>query len=157
MLCRNQKEVRGIVKKYILEFIRRGLIACGFGPIVFAIVYLILQSQADIETLSVHQMCTGIFTLSALAFLAGGMNVIYQIERLPLMVAILIHGSVLYVSYLATYLLNGWLESGSIPILVFTIIFVLGYLAIWAIIYTVTIRRTKKLNDILKKNQQKTK
>ena len=143
------------MKKYVLEFIRRGLIACGFGPIVFAIVYLILQNQAGVETLSVHQMCTGIFTLSALAFLAGGMNVIYQIERLPLMLSILIHGSVLYVSYLATYLLNGWLESGSLPFLVFTVIFVLGYLAIWAIIYTVTIRRTKKLNDILKKNQQK--
>lgn len=143
------------MKKYVLEFIRRGLIACGFGPIVFAIVYLILQNQAGVETLSVHQMCTGIFTLSALAFLAGGMNVIYQIERLPLMLSILIHGVVLYVSYLATYLLNGWLESGSLPILVFTVIFVLGYLAIWAIIYTVTIRRTKKLNDILKKNQQK--
>ena len=143
------------MKKYVLEFIRRGLIACGFGPIVFAIVYLILQNQAGVETLSVHQMCTGIFTLSALAFLAGVMNVIYQIERLPLMLSILIHGVVLYVSYLATYLLNGWLESGSLPILVFTVIFVLGYLAIWAIIYTVTIRRTKKLNDILKKNQQK--
>ena len=145
------------MKKYVLEFIRRGLIACGFGPIVFAIVYLILQNQAGVETLSVHQMCTGIFTLSALAFLAGGMNVIYQIERLPLMLSILIHGVVLYVSYLATYLLNGWLEWGTIPITVFSIIFVLGYLAIWAIIYTVTIRRTKKLNDILKKNQQKTK
>lgn len=143
------------MKKYVLEFIRRGLIACGFGPIVFAIVYLILQNQAGVETLSAHQMCTGIFTLSALAFLAGGMNVIYQIERLPLMLSILIHGVVLYVSYLATYLLNGWLERGSLPILVFTVIFVLGYLAIWAIIYTVTIRRTKKLNDILKKNQQK--
>ena len=30
------------MKKYILEFMRRGLAACGFGPIVLAILYLIM-------------------------------------------------------------------------------------------------------------------
>ena len=34
-------------------------------------------------------------------------------------IAILIHGSALYISYWGTYLLNGWLEWGSTPILVF--------------------------------------
>ena len=101
-----------------------------------------------------NQLCVGIFSLSALAFIAGGMNVIYQIERLPLMVAILIHGSILYVSYLATYLLNGWLEGGVMPILVFTGIFVLGYLIIWSIIYSIIKKRTENLNEILKKKQQ---
>ena len=104
------------MKRVILDFLRRGSIACGLGPIILAIVYLILQKQAGVETLTVNQLCVGIFSLSALAFIAGGMNVIYQIERLPLMVAILIHGSILYVSYLATYLLNGWLEGGVMPI-----------------------------------------
>ena len=98
------------MKRVILVFLRRGSIACGLGPIILAIVYLILQKQAGVENLTVNQLCVGIFSLSALAFIAGGMNVIYQIERLPLMVAILIHGSILYVSYLATYLLNGWLK-----------------------------------------------
>ena len=72
------------MKRIILEFLRRGLIACGLGPIVLAILYLILQHQAAIETLTVNQVCIGIFSLSALAFIAGGMNVIYQSERLPL-------------------------------------------------------------------------
>ena len=92
--------------------------------------------------------------MSALAFIAGGMNVIYQIERLPLMVAILIHGGVLYVSYLATYLINDWLEWGVTPILVFTGIFVFGYLVIWAIIYSIIKRNTEKLNMMLKQKQQ---
>jgi len=144
------------MKKNILEFFRRGFVACGFGPIVLAILYLILQHQAVIETLTVNQVCLGIFSLSALAFIAGGMNVIYQIERLPLMVAILIHGSVLYVSYLVTYLLNDWLEWGVIPILIFSGIFILGYLVIWAIIYSLIKRRTEKLNMILKQKQQST-
>ncbi len=142
------------MKKNVLEFFRRGFVACGFGPIVLAVSYLILQHQAAIETLTVNQVCLGIFSLSALAFIAGGMNVVYQIERLPLMVAILIQGSVLYISYLVTYLLNDWLEWGTTPILVFTVIFVLGYLAIWAVIYSVTKRNTERLNEILKKKQQ---
>ena len=142
------------MKKNILEFLRRGFVACGFGPIVLAILYLILQHEAEIETLTVNQVCLGIFSLSALAFIAGGMNVIYQIERLPLMVAILIHGGVLYISYLVTYLLNNWLEWGTIPILVFSGIFILGYLMIWAIIYCIIRKRTERLNEILKKKQE---
>ena len=143
------------MKQFILEFLRRGLIACGFGPLVLAVLYLILQQQAALETLTVHQVCLGIFSLSALAFLAGGMNVLYQLERLPLMVAILIHGIVLYAAYLITYLLNSWLEWGKTPILVFSAIFILGYLAVWAVIYCLTIRNTKKLNQMLKEKQNR--
>ena len=137
----------------VLEFIRRGLIASGLGPVVLAILYLILYKQAAIDTLTVQQVCLGIFTLYMLAFIAGGMNVLYQIERLPLMVAILINGSVLYFSYLGTYLINGWLERGLTPILIFTGLFVLGYLVIWSIIYTIIKKRTKKLNEILNQKQ----
>ena len=142
------------MKKNILDFFRRGFVACGFGPVVLAVLYLILQHKADIESLTVKQVCIGIFSLSALAFVAGGMNVIYQIERLPLMVAILIHGSVLYISYLGTYLLNDWLEWGVTPILVFSGIFVFGYLVIWAIIYSIIRRNTAKLNKILQEKQR---
>lgn len=139
------------MKRIILEFSRRGLIAAGLGPIVLAVIYLVLQQQGAVEFLTVNEVCLGIFSLSTLAFIAGGMNVIYQIEQLPLMVAILIHGGVLYISYLGTYLLNSWLEWGVTPILVFTTIFVFGYFVIWAIIYSITKRRTEKLNELLKK------
>lgn len=142
------------MKRNVLDFCRRGLIACGFGPIVLAILYLILQNHGVLQTLTINQVCLGMFSLSALAFIAGGMNAIYQLEQLPLMVAILIHGSVLYISYLGTYLLNGWLEWGVTPILVFSGIFVFGYLAIWAIIYSITKKRTERINEILKKKQK---
>ena len=142
------------MKKFVLEFVRRGLIATGLGPIVLAIVYLILKQSAAIDTLTVNQVCIGIFSLSALAFIAGGMNAIYQVERLPLLTAILIHGGVLYIGYLGTYLLNDWLDFGVIPIIVFTAIFVAGYIVIWAIIYSIIRRNTAKLNEMLKKKQQ---
>ena len=142
------------MKKTVLEFLRRGFVACGFGPLVLAFLYLILQRQAGLETLTVDQVCLGIFSLTGLAFVAGGMNVIYQVERLPLMLAILIHGGVLYISYLLTYLINGWLAWGSTPILVFTGIFALVYLVIWVIIYSTTQKKTARLNEMLKQNRQ---
>lgn len=144
------------MKKTVLEFCRRGIVACGLGPLVLVVLYLIMQDRAGIESLTVNEVCLGIVSLSALAFLAGGMNVIYQIERLPLMVAILIHGCILYVSYLATYLLNGWLERGAVPILVFSGIFAVGYVAIWVLIYCIIKKRTDRLNEILEKKQRST-
>ena len=137
------------MKKTIGEFFRRGLTACGFGPIILAILYWILYRCGTLQTLTVTQVCIGIFSLSALAFIAGGMNVIYQVEQLPLMVAILIHGCALYISYLGTYLINGWLEWGIAPIFVFSGIFLFGYLTIWGIIYSIIKKRTEKLNEKL--------
>ena len=141
------------MRQVIREFFRRGLVACGCGPLILAAVYLILQ-QAGLQTLTVQEVCVGIISLWGLAFLAGGMNVVYQIERLPLMGAILIHGMVLYVGYLVTYLVNDWLAWGMTPVLVFTAIFVLGYLAVWAVIYTVTKQNTEQVNAMLKDIQQ---
>lgn len=141
------------MKKFALEFLRRGLVACGLGPIVLAVLYLVLK-QHGVETLTVDEVCLGIFSLTALSFIAGGMNAVYQMERLPLMLAILIHGGVLYAGYLAVYLLNGWLQQGLTPLLIFTAVFVIGYLVIWVIIYSVTKQKTAKLNQMLKKQQE---
>ena len=143
------------MKNIAKEFCRRGISACGLGPVVLAALYLILQHTGGMETLAVNEVCVGIFSLSALAFIAGGMNVIYQIERLPLMAAISIHGGVLYVSYLLTYLVNDWLDWGTAPILVFTGIFAVGYLLIWAVIYSVIKKNTDKINEAMRKSRQK--
>ena len=142
--------------KYILkEFCRRGIAACGLGPLALAVIYLFLQYNGVVEVLTVNEVCVGIFSLSALAFVAGGMNVVYQIERLPLMVAISIHGGVLYVSYLLTYLVNDWLDWGAAPFLVFTGIFAVGYLLIWAVIYSIIKRNTDRINEAMRKSRQK--
>lgn len=142
------------MKKITLEFLRRGSIASGIGPIVLAIVYLVLEKAAGIQALTVSEVVIGIFSLTALAFIAGGMNAIYQIERLPLMTAILIHGVVLYLSYLVTYLINDWLDFGVIPVVVFSLIFVVGYIVIWAIVYFIIRKNTQEINEMLKKKQQ---
>ena len=107
-----------------------------------------------IEVLTVNEVCIGIFSISALAFMAGGMNAVYQIEKLPLTIAILLHGGVLYISYLGTYLVNGWLEWGKTSILTFSGIFLIVYLVIWVIIYVTTKKRTERINEILKDKQK---
>ena len=66
------------MRQVIREFFRRGLVACGFGPLILAAVYLILQ-QAGLQTLTVQEVCVGIISRWGLAFLGGGINVVYQI------------------------------------------------------------------------------
>ena len=79
------------MKKFICDFVHRGLIACGFGPIVLAIIYLFAQKYDGVQTIPVHEAVLSILTSALLAFIAGGINAIYKIERLPLALAIFIH------------------------------------------------------------------
>jgi len=145
------------MKKFAWEFVRRGLPACGLGPIVLAVLYLVLHHAAGMDSLSVHQVCVGIFSLSALAFVAGGISAIYQLERLPLMLSILIQGVVLYLCYLGTYLVNDWLVWGAFPVLVFSGIFIVGYFFIWMIVYSIVKRNTASVNEGLRLKRQKEK
>lgn len=141
------------MKRFLLDFLRRGALAAGIGPVVLAAVYLVLEKTAGLNSLTASQVAVGILSLTALAFVAGGLNALYGIERLSLMAAVLIHGGVLYLGYLATYLLNGWLEEGWLSLLIFTVIFVVGYLVIWAVIYAIVRKSTARINEKLHEKQ----
>lgn len=138
------------MKKFLKEFFLRGLICAAGGPVVLAIIYGILGAAGAAESLFPQKVCVEILSITALAFVAAGMTAIYQMEQLPLPTMILLHGGVLYMAYILTYLVNGWLLNQLKPILVFTGIFIAGYSAIWTIIYAVTRAKTKKLNEKLK-------
>ena len=139
-----------LVRKHFGQFMMRGLVAMGFGPLVLAIVYSILAITGVVEQVSVSDMILGIFTMTLLAFLTGGITVVYQIEELAISKAITIHGVILYICYAVVYLVNGWIEDGVIPFAIFTAIFVVGYLLIWIIIYLITRKSTEKVNNSLK-------
>ena len=134
------------MKKYVLEFLKRGLYAAAGGPVVLAIVYGILGAVGVIESLSPNQVMTGVLSVTLLAFTAAGITMIYTVEQLPLINAILIHGFVLYLDYILIYLLNGWVKHQLVPILVFTGIFIAGYALIWLIVYGIIQSNTKKIN-----------
>lgn len=138
------------MKKFLKEFLFRGLICTSGGPIVLAVIYGILGATGAVEAFSPREVCMGIVTITLLAFIAAGMTAIYQMEQLPLPIMILLHGGALYIAYILTYLMNGWLQKSLIPILVFTGIFVVGYAVIWLIIYSVEKAKAEKLNKLLK-------
>ena len=138
------------MKKFWKEFLFRGLICAAGGPLVLAIIYGILGSTGTVEAVSTTEVCKGIVTITLLAFIAAGMTAIYEMEQLPLPNMILLHGGALYIAYILTYLINGWLQNSLIPILVFTGIFVVCYAIIWLIIYCVEKVKAEKLNKILK-------
>ena len=137
------------MKKFWKEFLLRGLLAAGGGPVVLAIVYGILGATGTVTQFAPGEVCMGILTVTLLAFTVAGMTAIYQMEQLPLPIAILLHGGALYIAYILIYLLNGWLQRSLIPILVFTGIFIVGYALIWLIVYRVERAKAEKLNKIL--------
>lgn len=139
------------MKKFWKEFILRGFVACGFGPIILAIIYGVLGATGAAQTLTPAEVCKGILTIALMAFIAGGVTVVYQMEELPLFLAILIHGIALYLDYLMLYLVNGWIAEGVKPLLIFTGIFILGYAIIWAIIYAIIRKDARNINRHLPK------
>ena len=138
------------MKKFWKEFLLRGLICAAVGPLVLAIIYGILGTTGTVAYLSPSEVCMGILTITLLAFPAAGMTAIYQMEQLPLPTMILLHGGALYIAYLLTYLINGWLLRQLTPILIFTGIFLAGYTLIWLIIYWVEKTKAEKLNKMLR-------
>ena len=138
------------MKKFLKEFLFRGLICAAGGPLVLAVIYGILGAVGAAKTIPATEVSMGIVTITLLAFIAAGMTAIYQVEQLPLVTMILLHGGALYIAYILTYLMNGWLQNSLIPILIFTGIFLVGYALIWLIIYCIEKAKADKLNKLLK-------
>ena len=137
------------MKSFLKDFLFRGLIAASGGPIVLAIIYGILGATNTVSQLTPNEVCLGIISITLLAFMVAGMTAIYQLEQLPLISAILIHGASLYATYLIIYLINGWLQQQLFAIGIFTACFIIGYAIIWLLIYLLTKANTTKLSQEL--------
>lgn len=141
------------MKKHVKDFMHRGLLAASGGPVILAIIYLCLQANGVMTMLTVNEATLGILTSTLMAFIAAGISVVYQIEKLPLMWASFIQAIVLYFDYLLIYLINGWLKSEPRVILIFTLCFIGGYVVIWSLIYVMTIRPSvAKMNQKLRES-----
>lgn len=138
------------MKKHFLDFVQRGLMVAAGGPVVLAIIYGVLGAVGVVESLTPAEVCKGILTITLMVFIAAGITVVYTIESLPLISAILIHAGVLYLDYLMIYLVNNWLARDWMAFGIFTAIFVVGFAAIWLFIYFYTKAKTDKLNQKLR-------
>ena len=141
------------MKKHIKKFVLRGLLVCGLGPIALAIVYAVLNATGTVSEMSVSEMVIGIVSVTVLAFIAGGISMIYEVERLPIAIAALIHAGVLYLDYIVIYLINGWLKEGIVPFVIFTSCFFLGFALVWLIIYLTAKKSTDEVNIALSSMQ----
>ncbi len=134
------------MKKFILEFVRRGLMVASGGPLVLAVIYLLLEATGAVQTITPSEAARGVISLTLLAFLAAGVTSIYTIDRLAPAPAALIHGAALYLGYLVVYLVNDWIPKNPAAIGIFTAAFVLVYAVICLIIWQVTRRSAERIN-----------
>lgn len=138
------------MKKFISNFCLRGLIAMGFGPIVYGTIMLILHLCKVDTTSNGLDIFKGILSTCIMAFIIAGISNIYQVESLSLMSKIMIHALSLYLVYLVFYLLNDWIIKDLKVIGIFSLIFFSGYIVIWIIIYIIERKKIKELNNKLK-------
>ena len=139
------------MKEFVKNFCKRGLVAFGFGPVIMAIVYISLELAGVGGALGFIELSKQILIVSAMAFVAAGISAIYNVERLALPLAIFIHAAVLYTDYILVYLINGWIKNSLTPLIIFTVIFIVGFALVWIIIYAVDKNAARKLNERLNK------
>lgn len=132
---------------YVKDFLHRGLLFGGFGPILLAIVYYILERSVADFSLSAGQLLVGVVSIYLLAFLQAGATVFNQIEEWSVPRAMLCHFSVLYLAYAGCYLINSWIPFDKKVLLIFTAVFALLFFAIWLIVYLSVRAVSRKLNQ----------
>lgn len=134
---------------YVKNFLHRGLMFGGFGPIVAGIVYLVLSMTLSDFSLSGGEVFTAIVSTYVLAFLQAGTSVFNQIEEWPVPKSLLFHFLTLYVAYSACYLVNTWIPFEPMVLLIFSLIFLVSYLIIWLTVYLAVKATGRRLNKQL--------
>ena len=135
------------MKKFWIEFVKRGMMVAWGGPAIVCIVWACLHANGVIDTLDVDTVVLGILSSMLMAFVAAGISVVHQMEQLPKSMAALIQMAVLYVDYLVIYLINGWMPLKAIGF--FTVGFLVVFAIVWAIVYLTTRNSVNKINSQL--------
>ena len=139
------------MKKYLKEFLRRGLMFGGFGPIVAGIVFAILGATIKDFHIEGWQILLAIVSTYLLAFVQAGATVFNQIESWSIGKSLAFHFITIYLAYSLTYIVNSWIPFEPMVLVIFTAIFVVAYAVIWLSVF-LTIKATeKKLNKSLRK------
>ena len=138
------------MNRYLKEFLIRGLIFGGFGPIILAIIYFILGFTVENFSLSGKEVFTAVISIYILAFIQAGCSVFNQIEDWPLMKSLFFHFTLLYLAYTGCYVFNSWIEFNAIALLVFTLIFIAIYFVTYATVLICVKATKRRLNEKLK-------
>lgn len=134
------------MNQYFKSFLYRGLVFGGFGPLVLAIVYLVLSHTVAGFSLSGGEVFLGVLSTYLLAFVHAGASVFNQIESWSVGRSLFFHLGVLYLAYSTCYLLNRWIPFRMGAFLIFTAVFVVGYFAVWLTVVLIVRATSKRLN-----------
>jgi len=137
------------MNKYLKLYLQRGIAFGGFGPIVMAIVLLIIELSGVNITMNAFDVLIAVISTYVLAFVQAGASVFNQIEHWSIPKSIFFHFLSIYLAYSGCYLINSWIPFDINVILIFTAIFVVSYLIIWLTVYCITRNLGKKLTQKL--------
>ncbi|MBP3300903.1 MAG: DUF3021 domain-containing protein [Clostridia bacterium] len=138
------------MNRYVKEFLHRGLVFGGFGPVILGIIYAFLEGDEGFS-LNGPQVLIAIVSIYLLAFVHAGASVFNQIESFSVPKALLCHFSVLYAAYVGCYLINDWIPFDSAALLIFTAVFVVAYFVVWFAVFLSVKAVSRKLNARLKR------
>lgn len=137
------------MNKYVKEYLRRGIIFSGLGPIVFGIVIAIVGAVTPDFSIAGWQILLGIVSTFIIAFVQAGSTIFNQIDSWSPVKGCLLQLASLYVVYVGSYLVNSWIPFDWIVIVIFTVIFVATFFLIWLIVFIVNKAITKNMNKHL--------
>ena len=139
------------MNKYVKEYLHRGLLFGGFGPIIAGIVFVCIQLSGVKISFDGVQILVAVVSTYLLAFAQAGASVFNQIESWGIAKSVAAHFISIYTVYLACYLINRWLPLRWDIILLFTGIFLLVYAVIWLTVYLIVRRTSRDLNKSMEK------
>lgn len=141
------------MNKYLKEFLHRGLMFGGLGPIIAGIVFSILGATIKDFHIDGWQILLAIISTYLLAFVQAGASVFNQIDHWPLPKSLALHFITIYLAYSVTYIVNSWIPFEPMVLVIFTAIFAAVYFIIWISIYFAIRATEKRLNKKCKKTQ----
>ena len=139
------------MNKYVKEYLKRGLIFGGFGPIVFGIVIMIIGFTGTAIDLKGWQILLAIASTYILAFVQAGSSIFEQIDSWSHAKSMILHLLSIYVVYLGTYLVNSWIPFNYVVVIIFSASVIVGFIIIWLIAYLITNKVKNELNAKLNK------
>ncbi len=134
------------MNRYVKEFFHRGILFGGFGPIIVGIILLAVSLSGEDVTLTAKDYFISTVSVYLLAFVHAGASVFNQIEHWSLPKSVFFHFSSLYIVYTICYIINSWIPFEPEVLLIFTAVFVAGYVAVWLTVVAILKITTKKLN-----------
>ena len=136
-------------KEDVKEFLKRGFAFGGLGCIIVGFIYWMISLGIKDLNLQGWQIFVAILSGYVIAFIHAGTSVFHQIDSWSPLKSATFQLVFLYITHLVIYLVNSWIPLRLDVILIFTGLFIVGYLIIWLIILLIVRKSVKRINKQL--------